>query len=115
MLMLGNAANIKKTDAAIEDLFDDQFYIECVNAAFGIAIKETDLPEDGSDMITKRVDTVMRERYGHKELKKRRVMEEILRRFDNWEKVSDIPGGTVAKTENLFNAINRAFESEAES
>jgi hypothetical protein len=57
VLMLGKAAGIKKkTDAAIEDLFDDQFYLDCVNAAFGIAIKPEDLPADGSDMITKRVE-----------------------------------------------------------
>ena len=109
VLMLGKAAGIKKTDAAIEDLFDDQFYIECVNAAFGIAIREVDLPVDGSDMITKRVETVLVKRYGHKELDKRRVLTEILRRFDNWEKVSDLPKGTAAKAEKLFSAINTAF------
>jgi predicted ATP-dependent endonuclease of OLD family len=109
VLMLGNAAGIKKTDSAIEDLFEDQFYIDCVNAAFGIAIKEADLPVDGSDMITKRVETVLVQRYGHKELDKRRVMSEILRRFDGWEKVSDLPKGTAAKAEKLFKAINNAF------
>jgi len=109
VLMLGKAAGIKKTDAAIEDLFDDQFYIDCVNTTFGIAIKETDLPVDGSDMITKRVERLLIERYGHKELDKRRVMSEILRRFDGLEKVSDLPKGTAAKAEKLFKAINNAF------
>ncbi len=109
VLMLGKAAGIKKTDAAIEDLFDDQFYIGCVNAAFGIAIKEADLPVDGSDMITKRVGTVLVERYGHKELDKRRIMSEILHRFDGWEKVSDLPKATAAKAEKLFKVINDAF------
>lgn len=109
VLMLGNAAGIKKTDSAIEDLFGNQFYIDCVNAAFGIAIKEADLPVDGSDMITKRVETVLVQRYGHKELDKRRVMSEILRCFDGWEKVSDLPKGAAAKAEKLFNTINRAF------
>lgn len=111
VLMLGKAAGIKKTDAAIEDLFDDQFYIECVNAAFGIAIKPDDLPVDGSDMITKRVEAVLVQRYGHKELDKRRVMAEILRRFDGWDKVSDLPKGTAARAEKLFQAINSAFEN----
>ena len=109
VLMLGNAAGIKKTDAAIEDVFDDQFYIDCVNAAFGIAIKEADLPVDGSDMITKRVEAVLVQRYGHKELDKRRVMSQILRRFDGWGKVSDLPKGTATKAEKLFKAINNAF------
>ncbi|MCK9502367.1 MAG: AAA family ATPase [Desulfobulbaceae bacterium] len=113
VLMLGNAAGIKKTDAAIEDLFDDQFYVDCVNAAFGIAIKEVDLPVDGSDMITKRVERVLIERYGHKELDKRRVMSEILRRFDGWEKVSDLPKGSAARAEKLFKAINNAFGDQS--
>lgn len=109
VLMLGKAAGIKKTDAAIEDLFDDLFYIECVNAAFGIAITPEDLPIDGSDMITKRVELVLAQRYGHKELDKRRVMAEILRRFDGWENVSDLPKGTAGRAEKLFNVINDAF------
>jgi hypothetical protein len=112
VLMLGDAADIKKTDAAIEDLFDDQFYIDCTNAAFGIAIKEEDLPVDGSAMITKRVEAVLMQRYGHKQLDKRRVMSEILRRFDQWENASDLPKGTAAKAERLFVAINRAFTTE---
>jgi hypothetical protein len=98
VLMLEKAAGIKKTDAAIEDLFHDQFYIDSVNAAFGIAIRPEDLPVDGSDMITKRVERVLIQRYGHKELDKRRVMSEILRRFDTWQKLADMPEGTVAKT-----------------
>lgn len=114
VLMLGKAAGIKKTDAAIEDLFDDQFYIDCANAAFGIAIKPEDLPVDGSDMITKRVEAVLVQRYGHKNLDKRRVMAEILRRFDTWEKVSDLPKGTAARAEKLFGAINAAFGSAPE-
>ena len=109
VLLLGHAAGIKKTDAAIEDLFDDQFYIDCVNAAFGIALKAEDLPVDGSEMITKRVERVLIERYGHMELNKRRVMSEILHRFDGWEKVWDLPKDTAAKAEKLFKTINNAF------
>ena len=115
VLMLGKAAGIKKTDAAIEDLFDDQFYIECVNAAFGISIKKADLPVDGSDMITKRVEVVLVQHYGHEKLDKRRVLAEILRRFDSWKKVADLPKGTVDSAEKLFNAINKAFEPEGAS
>lgn len=109
VLMLGKVAGISKTDAAIEDLFDEQFYVECVNAAFGIAIKLEDLPIDGSEMITKRVESVLVARYGHSKLDKRSVMEEILRRFDKWEKVSDVPKSTVTRAERLFKAINRSF------
>ena len=115
VLMLGKIAGIKKTDAAIEDLFDDQFYIDCVNTAFGIAIKDEDLPVDGSDMITKRVEAVVTGRYGHKELDKRAVMSQILRHFDKWTKVSDLPKGTAGRAEKLFQAINRSFENSGAS
>ena len=46
-LCLGKLQASKKTDAAIEEIFDNHFYIACVNAAFGIAIKEEDLPVTG--------------------------------------------------------------------
>ena len=111
VLMLGSAADIKKTDAAIEDLFSDQFYVDCCNSAFGIAIKLEDLPVDGSDMISKRVEEVLIKRCGHKELDKRRVMAELLLRFDTWKTVSDLPEGTAAKAAKLFSTINSAFES----
>jgi hypothetical protein len=111
VLMLGESAGVKKTDAAIEDLFDDHFYLECVNAAYGIAIQDADLPVDGSDMITKRVESVLMQRFGHKELDKRRVMSEILKRFDGWESPSDLPRGTAARAEKLFKTINSAFEA----
>ena len=109
ILMLGKAAGIRKTDAAIEDLFDDRFYIDCVNAAFGIAITLDDLPVDGSDMITKRVEKVLIQRYGHRKLDKRRVMAEILKQFDGFKKVTDLPKGAPARAEKLFGAINTAF------
>ncbi|WP_210161406.1 AAA family ATPase [Bradyrhizobium sp. STM 3843] len=113
VIMLGKAAGIRKTDAAIEDLFDDEFYLDCVNAAFGVAIKMQDLPVDGSDMISKRVESILVQRYGHKELDKRRVMAEILRRFDGWRSVADLPSGTSGKAEKLFKIINDAFSANA--
>lgn len=115
VFMLGKAAGITKTDAAIEDLFEDQFYIECVNTAFGISIKPEDLPVDGSTMITDRVKAILVQRYGHKELDKRRVMAEILHRFDDWKTVSDLPDGTAARAEKLFKVINKAFGDLGES
>ncbi len=42
LMLLGESADIGKTNAAIEDLFDDEFYIDCVNATFGLAMKEAD-------------------------------------------------------------------------
>ncbi|TQF76843.1 hypothetical protein FK498_15630 [Elioraea sp. Yellowstone] len=113
VLMLAQAAGIKKTDAAIEDIFEEQFYIDCVNSAFRIAIKPEDLPVDGSDMIAKRVETVLTQHYG-KSLDKRSVMAEMLRRFDGWKGISDLPNGTAARAEKLFTAINAAFGATSE-
>ncbi|MEN3793938.1 AAA family ATPase [Fulvimarina sp. MAC3] len=108
-LLLGKSTGSKKVDYAIEDLFGDDFYRECVNATFGVAIKAEDLPQDGSSMITKRVEAVLVERHGHRELDKRRVMGEMLRRFDTWKKSSDLPKGTAVAATKLFNAVNSAF------
>lgn len=111
--MLGKAAGTKKTDFAIEDLFPDKFYVDCVNATYALAIKMEDLPEDGSDMVTKRVEHVLKTRYGHKELDKRRVMGEMWKHFDTWSSAADLPKDAVIRAEKLFKAINAAF-AEAE-
>ncbi|TAJ98103.1 MAG: hypothetical protein EPO10_16935 [Reyranella sp.] len=109
VLMLGESAGIGKVNAAIEDLFDDEFYIDCVNATFGLAMKEVDLPVDGSDMITKRIERFLVKNHGHKKLDRRRVMREVLRRFDTWKKIGDLPVGTADRAEKLFNRINTVF------
>ena len=109
VFMLGSAAGISKTDVAIEDLLGDKFYLECVNAAFRVSIDSSDLPVDGSDMITKRVEAVLVQRFGHEKLDKRCVRKELLRRFDRWGKVADLPDGTAERAEELFGTINRAF------
>ena len=109
VLRLSPAAGLRRADAAIEDLFEDEFYVNCVNAAFGLSIKENELPTGGSDMITKRVEAVLVRRYGHHELDRRRVMNELVRRFDSWRKTTDLPRGTAEKAEKLFSTINDAY------
>lgn len=111
VLMLGQASGIKKTDVAIEDLFPDDFYRECVNRAYGIAIRDEDLPVDGSTLISKRVEKVLKERHG-KDLDKKVVLSEMLRDFDSWGKMSDLPKGSAVSAEKLFKSINAAFKLE---
>lgn len=111
VIMLGQAAGIKKTDVAIEDLFPDDFFRECVNRSYGIAIRNEDLPVDGSTLISKRVEMVLKERYG-KELDKKLVLSEMLRDFDKWVKISDLPKGSAVSAEKLFMSINAAFKLE---
>ena len=109
-ILLGKAAGSKKTDFAIEDLFPDSFYVDCVNKAYGLAIKLDDLPVDGSDMITKRVETLLKTKYNHSRLDKRTVMSEMWKRFDTWKSADDLPKEAVQHAEKVFKAINSAFE-----
>ncbi|WP_105419130.1 ATP-dependent endonuclease [Neorhizobium sp. T25_27] len=109
-IMLGKAAGSTKTDFAIEDMFADSFYVDCVNKAYGLAIKIDDLPQDGSDMITKRIEQVLKSRYGHPRLDKRTVMSEMWKRFDTWKSADDLPKEAVQHAEKAFKAINAAFE-----
>ncbi|PDT15506.1 hypothetical protein CO670_17165 [Rhizobium sp. J15] len=111
VLTLREAAGIKKTDVAIEDLFPDDFFRECVNRAYGVAIRTEDLPVDGTTLISKRVETVLKTRHG-RTLDKKLVLTEMLKQFDSWSKLSDLPKGTTASAEKLFKAINGAFKIE---
>lgn len=109
VFMLKETAGLTKNEPAIEDLFPDEFYLECVNTAYRYTIKMEDLPADGSDQITKRVEAVLKTRYGLSELDKRLVMAEMLKRFDGWRTVNDLPAGTAEKAEKLFKKINSEF------
>jgi len=42
-------------------------------------------------------------------------MAEILRRFDGWENLSDLPKGTAAASEKLMESVNRAFGDTGDS
>lgn len=111
-LHIGKAAGLKGNEAAVEDLFPDKFYLDWVKAAYRIDIKPSDLPVDGSSMITKRVAAVMDS--VHKlSLDKRRVLGEMLKQFDTWKTADDLPKSTVEAAEKLFAAINRAFAPPA--
>lgn len=109
VLMLKEAAALPTSEPAIEDIFPPDFYLDCVNSAYRFTIKIDDLPTDGSDQITKRVESVLQSRYGHSELDKGRVMAEMLRRFDAWRTVNDLPGDTALHAEKLISAVNAAF------
>lgn len=111
VLMLGDASGVKKTDVAIEDLFPDDFFRECVNRAYGIAIRSEDLAVDGSTLISKRVEKVLKARHGV-DLDKKMVLSEMLKDFDSWIKLPDLPKGTASAAEKLFRSINSAFMLE---
>jgi len=108
VFQIGAAAKIKKTDAAIEELFTDEYYLDMVNTAYGLKIDMAELPMDGSDMITKRIEQVIKRKYGY-DFDKSRVVAEMLRRFDGWREAKDLPSGTADKAEQLFKTLNTAF------
>ena len=109
VFQIGAAAKIKKTDAAIEELFTDEYYVDMANTAYGVKIDMTELPKDGSDMITKRLEPVMKQKYGY-EFDKGRVVAEMLKRFDHWREAKDLPPGTADRAAQLFKTINAAFD-----
>jgi len=109
VFMLGSAAGIEKTDVAIEDLFPEDWFLQCVNSAYGIAMRVEDLSEDGSTAISKRTELALKARHG-RQLDKKLVLREMLKDFDNWKSVKDLPIGTAERAERLFSKINTAFD-----
>lgn len=109
VFMLRETAGITKNEAAIEDIFPDDFYLACVNEAYGINITSDDLPKDGSDQISKRVEVVLKERHGRSELDKKLVMSRMLNHFDGWSSIDDLPSGTAERAGKLFTKINAEF------
>ncbi|MFB2765747.1 hypothetical protein, partial [Marinobacter shengliensis] len=78
----------------------------------GLVDHYKDLPEDGSTLIAKRVEIAMKQRQG-RDLKKKEVLVEMLKEFDGWTTVDDLPAGTAANAENLFKKVNAAFGVES--
>lgn len=109
VLSLAKAAGITRTDVAIEDIFPEEFYIDCVNKAYGISIKPEDLSEDGSTLIVDRVEHVLKTRHGRSALDKGMVLKQMLDAFDQWKTSDDLPGETASYAEALFKAINSAM------
>ena len=108
ILMLRDAAGITKTDVEIEDLFPDDFYRECVNRTYSIAIRSEDLPQDGSTAIVDRVGAVLKAKFD-RELDKKLVLTEMLRSFDGWNSTDDLPPDVENSAEQLFSRINTAL------
>jgi energy-coupling factor transporter ATP-binding protein EcfA2 len=111
IIMLKQAAHISKSEVAIEDLFPDEFYLALVNAAYRIQIQMSDLPTDGSAMIARRIEQVLISTYGCTALDKGAVLAHMLRAFETWRSIGDMPPLTVTRAELLFEKINFEFAS----
>lgn len=113
VLMMGKVSGVSKTDVAIEDLFPDDWYLGCVNRTYKIAIAPEDLPKDGTTLISKRVEQTLKSQHG-RDLKKKDVLKEMLREFDSWKSVDDLPEGAATSAEQLFKKINETFDAKAD-
>jgi energy-coupling factor transporter ATP-binding protein EcfA2 len=109
ILMLGEIVSTGQNEFAIEDLFPVDFYLKCVNNAYGTNIEETELPNDGSDQISKRVEAALVNRGLTKELDKRRVMRAMQREFDDMTEKKHLPQGTYEKARKLIDKINEVL------
>ena len=110
VIQIGEAAKIEKNEAAIEDLFPDSFYLDLVNETFGVKLEDRNLPEGGTQMISKRVEIAFGNRFPGMEFKKYKVTQTMLKHFDSWKKTDNLPEGTEGKATALFETINSAFE-----
>ena len=108
VLMLGDAAGIGKTDAEVEDLFAEDFYLECVNETYSLAISLSDLPEDGSSAIVDRLTYVLKQKY-NRTLDKKETLKAMFAKFDQWSSADDLPDETGDRAEALFKKINACF------
>ncbi|MGB5438031.1 MAG: hypothetical protein WBN90_00055 [Gammaproteobacteria bacterium] len=109
IFMLGDAAGIKQNESAIEDLFPEEFYVQCVCDAYAIKMKPDELPIDGSEQIRKRVEYVLNQRRQARQLDRQLVLDAILRQLDGIEEKIDLPRDTYKKTRKLIDRINQAF------
>jgi hypothetical protein len=108
VFMLGKATGLGDRDIEIEDIFPISFYLDCVNVAYRASLVEADLPQDGDQRIASRVDGALK-KIGHSGLDKKRVVPELLKRFDVWRDIKDVPSEVVTRAEKLFSAINAAY------
>lgn len=108
VLTLGPAIGKKDACIAIEDLLPRRLYLDCVSAAYKIKIEENELIELDVRPISAAVDGLLKAR-GFSGLDKPRVLGELLRIFDTWDVVDDLPPELNERTETLFKKIRNSF------
>ena len=109
VVMMADAMGIQASEVGLEDLFPVEFYLDCVNKAYGLALQGTDLPVDGSPQVADRVARALRSQHGHEAFDKFPVLTELWRRFESWKRLSDMPDSAGNRAERLVKSINRAF------
>ncbi|MGB8632098.1 MAG: AAA family ATPase [Xanthobacteraceae bacterium] len=108
IMLLGPALGESGAAIAIEDLLPRDLYLECVRKAYRIEITEADLTGLDVRPISVAVAEALRSR-GLSGLDKSRVLGELLKVFDSWQTVDDLPSSLKKKTNTLFSKIRQAF------
>ena len=107
-LRLGKIAGVGDDPFAIEDIFPPEFYVECVNEAYGSNLTVDEIGTGGLIANRCEAELVRRGRIQDK-LDKRLIMSSIQKRFDGFSKSDSLPEDTAKKARNIFAAINQAF------
>lgn len=109
VFLLGKAVGSLKAEFAIEDLFPDDFYLSCVNEAYGTNLGAVDIPELDSPQVCKRVEAALVKKGRITELNKGPILAALQRRFDAMRSLDDLPAGTADLVLKLFAKINQEF------
>ena len=106
VLMLGNILGLTHF-CAIEDLFDEDYYLEHVNKAYSKELnqKKLKVPSDPNQPIVDRVDTALK-KLGIENFNKGRVGKLIMMDLSK-KKLADISGGAQEKIKKVIAAINK--------
>jgi energy-coupling factor transporter ATP-binding protein EcfA2 len=108
ILTLGPAIGEEDASIAIEDLLPRRLYLDCVSAAYRIKIEESELVDADVRPISIAVEELLKAR-GFSGLDKPRVLGELLRIFDTWNVVGDLPPELNERASALFKKIRESF------
>jgi energy-coupling factor transporter ATP-binding protein EcfA2 len=103
-ILLGGAVGVDG-DYALEDLFTEDFYMECVKKTYQ-DVNEITLQSEG--MLWKRVEGALKEK-GIKKPNKGSVAKRLRNRLSNMKDASDLPPETKERAIKLFQTIRKAF------
>jgi hypothetical protein len=112
-MLLGPALGDNDAGIAIEDLLPRDLYLECVRKAYRIQIAEADLTGLDVRPIAVAVAEALKSR-GLSGLDKSRILGELLKVFDHWQTVSDLPVSLREKANALFAKIRETFRLSGE-
>lgn len=109
VFMLGKALGSTNAEFAIEDMFPEAFYLECVNEAYGTNLTPADIPIVNSPQLCKRVEAALVTKGRVMVLDKGPILAALQKRFDTMKTLADLPPGTADLASKLFAKVNGEF------